>query len=80
MTKTLFLFINYEGGEEDTFFFEREGDYSHLNNTCINAGEDDDKEDELLDLMVRIWAEDSPIEKLRKPTKDWDFFVMCGIV
>jgi len=87
--KTLFLFINYEGGEEHTFFFEREGDYSHLNNTCINAGEDGDKEDELLDLM----GEDlefgdgsiSPgfalhIDKLKEPTKDWDYFVMCGIV
>lgn len=81
--KTLFLFIDYTG---DTFFFEKEGDYSYLSDTYINAGDDLKKEDEFGEIL---WGKDYGImlkelefiiDKLEKPTKDWDFFIMCGIV
>ena len=73
MTKTLFLFIDYQD-KDDVFFFEKEGDNSHLNNTFINAGENEEKENELWDIMKES------IERLCvMPTKDWDFFVKTGI-
>ena len=73
MTKTLFLFIDYQD-KDDVFFFEKEGDYSHLNNTFINAGENEKKENELWDIMKES------IERLCvMPTKDLDFFVKTGI-
>lgn len=77
MTKTLFLFTDYQ---EDvfhkmrSFFFEKEGDYSHLDNTFINSLDNREKERELWDIMKES------IERLCvMPTKDWDFFVKTGI-
>lgn len=84
MTKTLFLFIDYQD-KDDVFFFEKEGDYSYLADTYINLGDDLKKEDELGEIL---WGEDYEImlkelkfivDKLKMPTKDWDYFVKTGI-
>lgn len=90
--KTLFLFINREEGgffdTDEAFFFEKDGDYSHLNNTFINEMKDEEKEAELFDLMGGSISREGDVETLefptdinalKIPTKDWDFFVMCGV-
>jgi len=92
--KTLFLFINREEGgffnTDEAFFFEKYGNYSHLDNTFINEMKDEEKEEELFNLMggsisiegdgVESIGFPADINALKIPTKDWDFFVMCGIV
>ena len=48
------IFIYDQCCQEDIKFFVVPGDYSHLNNTYINAGdtpEDEEKSDELLSIL-----------------------------
>ena len=80
MSKTLFLF---ECVPEESFFFVLEGDHSGFDGIYINAiqrGADLDA-DELNDLVYdESGRYHKHIEKLEQPTKDWDFFVRCGIM
>lgn len=76
--KTLFLFIQ-SSCIEDTFFFELDGDYSHLYSTYINECDNKDNIDELSSL---VYDEKGKIKvhKLQFPTKDYNFFVKCGFL
>lgn len=80
MTKTLFLF---DVVPEDSFFFELEGDHSGFEGIYINAiqrGSDLDADD-LNDLVYdESGLYRKEIVRLEQPTKDWDFFVRCGIM
>lgn len=75
--KTLFLFIK-DYNTEESFFFTLEGDYSRLNNVFIDCFVLTEKWRELENI---VFNEDNTIkvDKLEQPTKDWDFFVKCGI-
>lgn len=77
--KTLFLF---EDTGSDSSFFELEGDYRHLNNVYINAGDADDadKEDELDKLVYKRLTGRFMPDKLLEPTRDWTYFVKCGFI
>lgn len=74
--KTLILF---EMIPEDSFFFEASGDFRQLQDIYINCCDDKNLIKELTEL---VYTDDGEIkvEKLKEPTKDWDFFVKCGIV
>jgi hypothetical protein len=73
--KTLFLFEEYE----DLFFFQMCGSFKHLDGTYLNSTGDEDKQQEL---QALVYDDDGnrKIESLVAPTKDWDYFVRCGIV
>ena len=75
--KTLFLFIDVNDAT-DSFFFELIGDYSHLNETFINAAEDEAKNDELTSLVYDHEGSLKVIQ-LAAPTSDWTHFVKVGI-
>lgn len=74
--KTLFL---YRNNEMEAFFFEKEGDFSHLNGLVVNMSENEKLIDELLTLLYGS-PEGSTmvVEKLEAPTKDWAWFVTVG--
>ena len=78
--KTLFLFD--QCGCETPFFFEKEGDYSHLNGAYINSV--DTSNEHCNELQTLLYDNDGEllhsIELLDKPTKDWDFFVIVGFI
>jgi len=79
--KTLVMFEMF--GEGETFFFELEGDYSRLNGVLLNSYTDDDAVAELHQELFEIVFSDSGevlVEKLDKPTKDWDVFVTWGLI
>lgn len=67
--KTLFL---YDGCQEKSYFFEKDGDYRHLDGVYVN-GEREELWDELLSLI----PENEDLH-LKAPTKDWDYFVRIG--
>lgn len=80
--KTLFLFDSFD---EKAFFFELEGDHSRFHDVYIGGGvpkgvkaKDYEKLGE--DLSELVYDDGAlKVKKLAKPTKDWDFFVQCGI-
>jgi hypothetical protein len=74
--KTLFLF---NSPYERPFFFEKEGDFSHLEGTYLQSTENEDKQTELNNLMYDQTC-DQIFEKLDKPTKDWTYFVVVGML
>lgn len=79
------LFHNISDDIEHIFFFELEGDYSHLDQTIINSSNDTKKWAELNSILYGENMEDNTeweykITRLDKPTKDWDFFVTVGFL
>ena len=75
--KTLFLF---EMIPDESFFFELEGDHSHLNGAYINSnGCSEVDSDELNDI---VFDEQGGIRvvQLTEPSKDWTHFVKCGFL
>lgn len=92
-TKTLFLFTESPiENENSIFFFEKEGDYSHLDGTYINATTNELHNNELMNIVYN-WGPNGPerndpnidekgysrfIKRLTEPTKDWTFFVKVG--
>lgn len=80
--KTLCLFqhVRYP---DISFFFELDGDRRDLNGLYINSTDD-------LDILQDTVYEKDPdaegkygeyqVKELKEPTKDWDFFIMCGEV
>jgi hypothetical protein len=68
--KTLFLYMQ---DDLDYFFFEKEGDYSHLHHTFFNF-----EKEECWDELAHITNFLEDTDKLKTPTKDWDFFVVVG--
>lgn len=77
--KTLFLFEYFMEG---SFFFELPGDYSHLNGVQIDGSDSDHATDSNKgELYSLVFDEDGDIkvEELSEPSKDWTFFVKCGI-
>jgi hypothetical protein len=78
--KTLFNFIISGPGGVRSFFFELDGDYRHLGDVYINRFEDDDKQDELDSIVYFPKSYEVKVNKLEEPTKDWDYFVKCGLV
>jgi hypothetical protein len=83
--KTLML---YEGSE-GAGFYEFEGDMSRFHDVYINAELPEETphtaeaygalQEELTDILYTEDGEIKP-EELEAPTKDWDFFVRCGIL
>ena len=75
--KTLFLYDRC--GEEPPVFFEKEGDFRHLEGVYINSMEDEAIIDELHGI---IYGESGTllIKELNAPTKDWSFFVRVGFI
>jgi hypothetical protein len=73
--KTLISFYNEV--ERDLSFYEAAGDLRHLNGVIINGGTDEELHDELDTLLYDEDGEEK-IEKLKSPTKDWDFYISCG--
>lgn len=74
--KTLVLF---EEIPESTNFMVFEGDYSHLAGVYINSGALPDEEEELSALVY----DDNgrfKIPLIEAPTKDWDYFIKCGLL
>lgn len=67
--RTLFLFENHD----ESFFFELEGNFKHLNNTYI--GEDQSMNEYELERIIYI---DKNFKKIEEPTKNWTYFVKCG--
>jgi hypothetical protein len=83
MIKTLFLFTESpnEGNDSSIFFFEKEGDYRHLNGTFINMTNNEANSLELGDLVYGNGLTGGPkdhVTMLKEPTKDWDYFVSVG--
>ena len=80
--KTLVMFNQFESYNEepDVFFFELEGDYSHLNNVFIGSYPSDASN--TTELTGLVYDEDGKkkVQVLSKPTKDWDFFIYCGFL
>jgi len=76
--KTLFL---YEDTANGTFFFELEGDYSHLNNVYINdTTSTDEQQAELTELLLTDREPYFKLPTLEAPTRDWAHFVRCGFL
>ena len=73
--KTLFLYDRQ--GEGKNFFFELEGNYSHLDGVYINGCYDEDLTDELMKLLFDE-AGEFIVEPLEIPTRDWTYFVKVG--
>lgn len=67
--KTLFLYLEIP---ERSFFFELEGDYSHLNGTFINGTDDHAKWDELTALVHRTPEEIEAFKAANPTVKDND--------
>ena len=87
--KTLFLFE--QPPDQDSFFFEREGDYSRFNDIYVNTVPPKAKaerarvealqkelNDFIFDAKGQFLVTDA--EKLAEPSKDWTWFVKCGFV
>lgn len=77
--KTLFLYDTC--GEDCPYFFEKEGNYSHLDMTYVNSYNASEKNiDELLTILYGTseGANEMIIHKLSAPTKDWTYFVRVG--
>lgn len=74
MKHTLVLYEAYE----KTLFFKVNQDLSHLNEVYIGQN-GDDLEDELNTL---IYTSDGnfKLTEIKKPTKDWTWFIKCGEV
>lgn len=72
--KTLVQFII---SGEDEFFFELSGDRRVLDNVYINTNS---KHSDKLNEIVYDEEGNIKVQKLKQPTKDWDFFVTCGII
>lgn len=64
------------GNSDSSFFFELEGDYSHLNKKYVNS--DPWSETKELNDLVYDEKGNYKVETLEQPTKDWDVFVRCG--
>lgn len=71
--KTLICFSS----NEEVFFTELNGDYSHLKDVIMNTGCNINKENELMDLLYDK-AGEFKIKKLDEPTRDWDVFIHAG--
>jgi hypothetical protein len=69
--KTLFLYID----DDNVFFFEKEGNFSHLHEVIINCSDEEKNVEELMDILNNLISHD---KKLSYPTKDWDYFVRVG--
>ena len=79
--KTLVMFEMF--GEGETFFFELEGDYSRFDGVLLNSYTDDVAVVILQQELSEIVFSDLGVvlvTKLDKPTKDWDVFVVCGLI
>ena len=72
--KTLVLFHDVDS----VYFFEMEGDFSHLNDVFV--GSLGNSNEELLSDL--LWDQDGRFKhkKMTKPSKDWDFFITVGLV
>jgi len=66
--KTLFIVIDTES---PYYFFEKEGDYRHLDGNEVDYVYGIDEYDELYNLIEDL----DKHEILKEPAKDWDFFV-----
>lgn len=75
--KTLFL---YEEIPDNSFFFELEGDYRHLNGIYINQSTNTRAVDELNEIVYDHDSGELLVEKLHAPTKDWTHFIRCGFI
>lgn len=79
--KTLFHFCYFGDGSD--FFFEKEGDYSHLDGVYITC---DCNPDLIQELQNLVFEPNDPygyypiVDKLYIPTKDWTFYVKCGFI
>lgn len=86
--KSLVLFEDSENGAT---FFELEGDARRFHEVYINASAPEGEEavhtsdeyvalqEELSDLMFTDEGE-LKLDELEEPTRDWTFFVRCGIL
>lgn len=66
--KTLFLILD----ASEVYFFEKEGNYTHLNGVFTEYTEDEILCNELINIIKSIEL------PLLTPTKDWTYFVKCG--
>lgn len=82
--KTLALYIQTSG---PPVFLNLPGDYSRFHRVFINGEPEDptkiDAYDELSDELYRLVYNDRGairLPMLIEPTRDWDFFIICGII
>jgi ferritin len=80
--KTLMLF---EEHPERILFFELQGDYQHLNGVYINDKSSSiDRQSELYAVVYKSERQvDESVYNLQEltiPTKDWTYFVKCGVI
>jgi len=68
------IFIYDQCGQATVSFFVLEGDYRHLNNVYVNSLEDEDKQQEILNLIyneegtVNVeMLQNFPVEEMRQP-------------
>lgn len=83
--KTLMLFEAPDG----SYFFETEGDQRRFQDVYINADVPENVQhtseayeqlqDDLADILLTEDG-DYKLNELDEPTKDWDFFVRCGLI
>jgi hypothetical protein len=83
--KTLMLFEGSEGAS----FFELAGDLSRFHDVYINAevpegvvhtsDEYEALQEELTDIIFDETGE-MKLDEIEAPTKDWDFFIRCGLI
>ena len=71
--KTLMMFNDLVDGE--AYFFDLEGDRRGLDDTYLGSGFLDNKYLEVLS----IWENPVNHPVLSQPTKDWDYFIRCGV-
>jgi hypothetical protein len=71
--KTLFMVMS-EDHPLSPFFFEKEGNYEHLNRIYLRYSRNGALCKELEDILESL----PETSVMYEPTKDWTYFVQCG--